>query len=43
VALFGRVIARFGYAASFVVTGIALLLLALVFAGRLARVSVKTS
>jgi predicted MFS family arabinose efflux permease len=42
VALFGRVIARVGYAASFVVTGIALLLLALFFAGRLARVSVKT-
>jgi predicted MFS family arabinose efflux permease len=37
VALFGRVIASFGYAPSFVVTGIALLLLALFFAKQLQR------
>lgn len=37
VALFGRAIAAFGYAPSFVVTGIALLVLATLFAGRLAR------
>jgi predicted MFS family arabinose efflux permease len=42
VTLFGRVIAWFGYAPSFVVTGIGLLLLALFFAGRLARVSPET-
>jgi hypothetical protein len=36
VALFGRAIAWFGYAPSFVVTGIALLLLALWFARQLA-------
>ena len=39
VALFGRVIAAFGYAPSFVATGVALLLLALFFAKRLARVT----
>lgn len=39
VALFGRVIAWVGYAPSFVVTGIALLLLGLFFASRLARAS----
>ena len=43
VALFGRVIARVGYAPSFVATGIALLLLALFFARRLVRVGAKTS
>jgi predicted MFS family arabinose efflux permease len=37
VALFGRVIAGFGYASSFVATGIALMLLAVFFARRLAR------
>jgi predicted MFS family arabinose efflux permease len=37
VALFGRVIALFGYAPSFVVTGIALLLLAVFFARQLRR------
>ena len=37
VALFGRSIAAFGYAPSFVFTGIALLFLALFFAKRLAR------
>jgi len=43
VALFGQTIARFGYAPSFVATGIALLLLSFFFARQLARATVKAA